>query len=410
MSSNEWSKETLNDVCVKITDGAHFSPKEEVGATHIIATVRDMTEYSFDYSQCKRISQNKYNELVKGGCKPEKGDVLFSKDGTIGKVQIFKDDKDLVLLSSIAILKANHNKILPEFLKFSLSNPLTLNSIKDNFKSGSALPRVTLKDLKRVPIKYPHLEDQKRIASILSSLDDKIELNRQTNQTLEAIAQAIFKEWFVDFNFPGTTGEMQDNELGEIPKGWRVGKLGDVCANFRKGILPKELKQPAPYLGLEHIQRKNLSIPEWGISSEVDSQKFTFSKGDILFGKLRPYFHKVGIAPIDGICSTDILVIRPLEKQFYSFVLNHLYDEKLISHVSAIADGTRMPRVDWKSIANYPIVIPENLTVKEFNDTVFQFYELMLLYIEQNQTLTQLRDNLLPKLMKGELQITTSNR
>jgi type I restriction enzyme, S subunit len=97
------------------------------------------------------------------------------------------------------------------------------------------------------------------------------------------------------------------------------------------------------------------------------------------------------------------LVIQPLEEEFYSFVVNQLYDDKLISYVSAIADGTRMPRVDWKSISDYPIVIPEKSLVKKFNETVVEFYEQILLTIEENRTLIQLRDSLLPKLMKGEI-------
>jgi type I restriction enzyme S subunit len=241
----------------------------------------------------------------------------------------------------------------------------------------------------------------------LSSLDDKIELNRQTNQTLEAIAQAIFKEWFVDFNFPGSTGELEESELGMIPKGWKVGKLGVVCKNIRKAVQPRDLSSQIPYLGLEHIQRKSLSIPDWGSSKEVDSQKFAFEKEDILFGKLRPYFHKVGLAPVDGICSTDILVIKPVEKHLWAFSLSHLFSDNHIAFVSTIADGTRMPRVDWKSIAQYSIIIPTNDLLAKFNDIVEPFFERLMEIIFENHTLTYLRDGLLPKLMKGE--ITLSN-
>lgn len=307
--------------------------------------------------------------------------------------------------TGFAVLTAK--KIHPEFLYYYLSqDSITyyLNGIAET--TTTTFPAFRPDALEDLEVEIPDdIQVQQRIAAILSTLDDKIELNRQTNATLEAIAQAIFKEWFVNFNFPGTTGEMVESELGMIPKGWRVGKLGDVCQNIRKTVHPREIASDTAYVGLEHIPRKSLGLLAWGVSENVDSQKTRFKKYHILFGKLRPYFHKVCIAPIEGICSTDILVIESYKNDFFSFCLNHLFSNELITYVSAVADGTRMPRVDWNSISNYEVIIPPDNWVFQFNKIIFPFYDEIVENNQQSIALAAMRDTLLPKLMSGEIDV-----
>ncbi|MCK4347393.1 MAG: restriction endonuclease subunit S, partial [Thermoplasmatales archaeon] len=191
----DWEVKSLKLICDKITDGSHFSPKEDSQGNYKIATVKDMTFLGFDLNSCKKISEEDYNTLVKTGCKVEKGHVLFSKDGTMGIVYVPKVSLDLVLLSSIAILKPK-KEIIPEFLGYYLKGKKTQWIIQSSYASGSALPRIVLKDLKKLPVVIPPNTEQKSISKILSDLDSKIELNHQMNKTLEAIAQALFKHWF----------------------------------------------------------------------------------------------------------------------------------------------------------------------------------------------------------------------
>ncbi|MBN1537652.1 MAG: restriction endonuclease subunit S [Anaerolineales bacterium] len=281
--------------------------------------------------------------------------------------------------------------------------------------TGAVQPKLNRENLELIEIPLPKVNDAKKIISILKSLDDKIELNRQINATLEAIAQAIFKEWFVNFNFPGATGEMVEaGDVGAgsepartrmIPKGWRVGELGEICKNIRIGVQPKEISPDAFYVGLEHIPRKTLGLTTWGYAHSVGSQKSYFRKYEILFGKLRPYFHKVCIAPFDGICSTDILVIEPIKCDYFSFCINHLYSDELISFVSAIADGTRMPRVDWNSISKYSIIIPDENIMIQFNRCAISLYKKILENNNQSNALATIRDSLMPKLMSGEIEV-----
>jgi type I restriction enzyme S subunit len=147
------------------------------------------------------------------------------------------------------------------------------------------------------------------------------------NRTLEAMARAIFKSWFVDFD-PGrakTEGrnpsipkkiadlfpdEFEDSELGEIPNGWLVGNLGMIADEVRDAVQPTAIEPQTPYIALEHMPRRCIALDSWSMANDIASGKLRFQTGNILFGKLRPYFQKVGQAPLDGVCSTDIVVCK----------------------------------------------------------------------------------------------------
>ncbi len=192
-----------------------------------------------------------------------------------------------------------------------------------------AVPHTNLRTLRETPVTLPPLPEQRAIAHILGTLDDKIELNRRMNQTLEEMARALFKSWFVDFDpvHAKARGEQPpgldpaiaelfpsgfvETELGLVPEGWRVETLGEIAENIRRSLKPEGVDPSTPYIGLQHMPQRSITLDSWGEAAEVSSGKSGFMEGEFLFGKLRPYFHKVGIAPLNGVCSTDILVVRP---------------------------------------------------------------------------------------------------
>ena len=198
---NEWQTLTLADVCTVITDGAHQSPKT-VSRGKPMASVKDLTRFGVDLTSARHIATEDFEALVKQGCKPHVGDVLIAKDGNSALDTVCTVDHplDAVLLSSVAILRPDPKCLDSVFLKFYLSSPETIDYLKSNFISGAAIPRVVLRDFKRAEIRLPSLDVQRRIAGVLQSIDSKIDLNRRINQTLEAMAQAIFQSWFVDFD------------------------------------------------------------------------------------------------------------------------------------------------------------------------------------------------------------------
>jgi type I restriction enzyme S subunit len=286
--------------------------------------------------------------------------------------------------------------------------------------ADSAVPGLNRDAAHAQIVKVPPLPEQRAIAHILGSLDDKIELNRRMNQTLEAIARALFKSWFVDFDpvrakaagrNPGLPPDLaalfpdsfQDSELGEIPRGWKVGTLGDVADNPRRGVQPTEIEATTPYIALEHMPRRCVALSDWGTADGLESNKFEFRRGEILFGKLRPYFHKVGIAPVDGVCSTDIVVVTPREEKWFGFVLGHISSAAFIEHTNAGSTGTKMPRTGWGEMARYAVVLPPDGIAEAFTEQIHLAVAHILASIHQSRTLAAIRDALLPRLLSGQL-------
>jgi type I restriction enzyme S subunit len=258
---------------------------------------------------------------------------------------------------------------------------------------------------------------------VLGALDDKIELNRRMNATLEAMARALFQSWFVDFDpvrakldgrqpegldaetaalFPDS---FQDSDLGHIPKGWTAGKLGDIGTNPRRGVQPSEIAPNTPYIALEHMPRRCIALGDWDESADVASGKSAFKKGEILFGKLRPYFHKVGVAPLDGVCSTDILVLAPKSPEWFGFLLGHASSDALIRFTDLASTGTKMPRTNWGDISAFKVALPHKPLAAALTKQIEPMVERITANLHQSRTLATLRDTLLPKLLSGEVRV-----
>ena len=190
-----------------------------------------------------------------------------------------------------------------------------------------------------------------------------------------------------------------------IPKGWSAGSLGCLALTARKQIKPEAMTADMLYVGLEHIPRQSLGLDNWGTANELESAKSCFEKGDILFGKLRPYFHKIVIAPFSGVCSTDILVCKAKSSDFHGFVAMHLFSTELVAYANRLSNGAKMPRVNWKDLADYPLAIPPSKVALAYSQTVQPMFEQITENVLQAQTLAQLRDTLLPKLISGQLRL-----
>ena len=195
----------------------------------------------------------------------------------------------------------------------------------------------------------------------------------------------------------------EESELGMVPSGWKVGTLGDIAKTVKKQLQPSAFHSELHYVGLEHIPRKSLSLSEWGDAEGLGSAKAAFAKDDILFGKLRPYFHKVVIAPFDGVCSTDVLVCQSTKPDYYGLVAMHLFSKTLIDYAERLSNGAKMPRVNWKDLAAYPICVPPEALAANYSEIFKPIISRMMANIHQAQTLANLRDTLLPRLISGQM-------
>lgn len=272
--------------------------------------------------------------------------------------------------------------------------------------TGTKVRHTSPSRIGEVRVVIPGLGTQRRIASILSAYDDLIENNTRRITILEELAQSLYREWFVEFRFPGhENARFIDSPRGKIPEGWKPWHLADWAEEARRSVDPSEIDPDTPYFGLEHLPRRSITLTEWGRAGDVQSTKLAFTTGEILFGKIRPYFHKVGIAPVDGVCSTDAIVIVPREPKGLAPVLCCVSSDAFISHATQTSQGTKMPRANWSVLLKYPLPCPSQSVLCEFSDTLSDVVTDLRVLIKKNRNLRTTRDLLLPKLMSGQVDV-----
>ena len=197
----------------------------------------------------------------------------------------------------------------------------------------------------------------------------------------------------------------QDSPLGKIPEGWKIGTLGEIGKNVRRSVKVSEIDSSECFIGLEHMPRRSIALSQWQIDAEIASNKYRFRQGEILFGKLNPHFHKVGIAPIDGVCSTDILVIQPIDAEWFCFVLSLVSSDNFVAYTKAFSKGTTLPRTNWKDMSSYKTVLPEAQIVGKYTEFIQPIVKRIIENIHECHTLSQTRDTLLPKLLSSEIRV-----
>ena len=354
------------------------------------------------------------------------GDIIVTQRGTMGQVSIVPDDsfeKEFIISQSQMAISVDPKCAVRDFVYYYLRSPEFAEYLSHSIIQAG-VPHINLSILRQAPAEWPNLGVQQAIASVLGTLDDKIELNRRMNETLEAMARAIFKDWFVDFG--PTRAKMEgrppylapeiwslfpdrlDNE-GK-PEGWRAGKLGDVAHQVGQTVSPETLDPNTPYIGLEHMPRRSIALSDWEGAGKVTSGKLAFRKCDFLFGKLRPYFHKVGIAPLDGICSTDIVVLNARERSAAAFVLVCISQDEFVAFTDRTSDGTKMPRTSWGRMERYSVCLPDEAVLDAFNAITNPTLDRIVANIHESRTLAATRDLLLPKLMSGEVRVKDAEK
>ena len=358
------------------------------------------------------ISSEKYSEIKSKFPVPQENDVLITAVGTIGEILVVKNpnfyfkDGNLIWLRNI-----NFEIIDIDYLYYFLKSDLFQKTIKYN-NIGAVQKALTIDFLKTVKITLPSLDNQRKLISILKSIDKKLKNNNQINQELEAMAKTLYDYWFVQFDFPDQNGNPYKSSGGkmvynlelkrEIPEGWGVEKLGDVSQYVSEKVDSSELNIEN-YVGTDNMIADmggielTTSIPKSGTSTK-------FSVGDILISNIRPYFKKIWLSDRTGGCSADVLCIRTDRIIPKEFVYATLARDDFFNYDVAGSKGSKMPRGDKKHIMEYPIVF-EFGVAEQYSKIVRPIYEAVHENNNQNQELTQLRDWLLPMLMNGQVKV-----
>lgn len=404
----EWKEVRLGDVCNIITGfpfpGKKYS-KEGIrvvrGDNVTIGNLRWDTEKDKRWNE--PFDKTEYYSL-------QANDIVIGMDGSrVGKNKARIKEEDLPLLLAQRVACVRHNELAEQdYLYYNIFSKKFIDYV-NSIHTGSAIPHISQKQIEDYKILLPNLETQRRIATILSSLDRKIELNNKINADLEEMAQAIFKNWFVDFE-PFKDGKFVDSELGMIPEGWKVGCLGDmgniVCgktpskanSNYYGGDIPF-IKIPDMH-GNIFVESSEDRLTELGSLSQIKKL-------------IPPYSLMVSCIATVGLVSINtkpshtnqqINTVIPHNKSalfyLYQYIKNN---EELLKNMGR--GGTTTLNVNTKSFSNIRLLIPSEIALEQFHRVVEGLFKKIELNLHESRTLSLLRDTLLPRLMSGELEV-----
>lgn len=437
--ANDWKEASLGDI-------VNFTPKRTIkkGTTAPFISMADVTENS------KFIKEVFEKEYTGGGSRFANGDTLFARitpclqNGKCSKVSGMENTEIGHGSTEFIVMAAKMPEYDEDYIYYLARLPKFRAYAESRMIGSTGRQRVSWQDLEEYEFAAPPPNERKDIGSFLSSLDDKIELNHQMNETLEAMAQALFKSWFVDFDpvidnalAAGNTipdellerteqrkaTEIKDNsdiqklfpdefefteEMGWIPKGWENGILADICSYGKGKINTSELTLE------NYVSTENMNKEKSGISHAANiastNQVPKFSVGQTLISNIRPYFKKIWLASFSGGRSNDVLSFQAHKSVANEYLFNLLYQDSFFDYMTATSKGTKMPRGDKAAIMSWSVAIPSSKLMEEFSELAKPVYLANNLRSLQTIELAKLRDTLLPKLMSGELRIPDAAR
>ena len=405
MIHHAWATVRLGEHCTKIGSGSTPRGGESVYIEQGVAFIRSQNVYNGHFaSEGLAYLGDEHAEQLQG-VSVEKGDILLNITGdSVARSCLVPDDILPARVNQhVAIIRPNPNDFDGRFVGYYFISPFMQQTMLSLAGSGGTRKALTKEMIEQFEVPRPLRAIQERIADILSAYDILIENNRRRMALLEEAARQLYREWIVRLRFPGYEHTRITNG---VPEGWERKRLGNLCKEIRESVLPQGLEPDTPYIGLEHMPRRSISLGEWGKAQQVISSKHRFSAGEILFGKIRPYFHKVGIAFIDGVASSDVIVIRPLEDKLRGLVLMTVSSDEFVAVTAqTMKEGSKMPRADWKQMQQYLVLLPPDGLLNSFENVIQPLVDQLKTLSFANQKLRAVRDLLLPRLMSVEIAV-----
>ena len=424
-----WIWKRLETVCEGIFDCPHSTPVLTEQGPYI-ARSQDVRSGVFRAEAAGRVSENTYRERI-ARAEPRHGDLLYSREGTyFGIAAEVPPGVRMCLGQRMVLLRPDPSSADSRFLHYWLNSPAMVLHIHGH-RDGTVAERLNLPTIRGLPVALPPLPEQRAIAHILGTLDDKIELNRNMNDTLEAMAQALFRSWFVDFDpvrakaegrdpgLPKAIADLfpdsfEDSELGEIPKGWRVVALPEVIEvnpprSLRKGQL-------APYLDMANM-------PVCGHCPDLVTERpfgsgMRFINGDTLVARITPCLENGKTAFVDfleegqvGWGSTEYIVMRPKSPlpTEYAYCLARSLEFREFA-IQGMTGSSGRQRVPVECLSFFLTISPPDDVAQVFGQLVKPHFARAHTATQESRTLAALRDTLLPKLISGGFRVMNRER
>lgn len=450
---SKWQHLSLREAGISLIDCVHKTPEAKDDGYPYVA-IPQMKDGRIDLSSARKISHEDFLAwTVKA--KPKANDVVLSRRCNPGESACVPEGVEFALGQNLVLLRSDGKKVHKPYLRWLLNSPFWWAEIQKFMNVGAVFTSLKCADVLKFTLPIPPLDEQEKISEILSSIDTKIELNRQINQTLEALAQAIFRSWFMDFEpvkakisaieagedaervtraamsaISGKTDEeldqlraehpehytqikttaeifpstIQDSELGKIPKGWKAGCFGDVIVQCRRRIQARSavvlsaVASGQLVLSDEHFTKK--------VYSESIEKYLAVEKWDFAYNPSRINIGSIGMHKKDelGAVSPVYVVFRP-GADYRWFIEVSLKLSKTKNWINTLASGSVRQSLSFNDFASIPAIIPSKGCISMFNLLCESLEAIIEAQINEINTLTSLRDTLLPKLLSGELSI-----
>ncbi|MDO8767833.1 MAG: restriction endonuclease subunit S [Burkholderiaceae bacterium] len=435
--SSEWKTVEISSICEGIFDGPHATPKKTERGP-VFLGISSLNSGQLNLSDLEYLSEEDFLKWTKR-VTPQEGDLVFSYETRLGQIAIIPDGLRCCLGRRMALMRIDLTKAIPEYVLYAYLAPQFQDEIRKRTIHGSTVDRIPLVGFGTFPISIPSLNTQKQIVGILKSIDDRITLLRETNTTLEAIAQALFKSWFVDFDpvhakqqgrepegmdastaalFPDS---FEESELGLVPMGWRVGTLADVTT-VKGGFAYKS--EAFGSVGSPVVKIKNIIgdgtvdlLDAQFIAADMaeKTKRFALVDGDIVIAMTGATIGKTGVVITEKnqipYLNQRVAKFEPNSSgnQNSWFVFVAFQNSSIFDQVVNTASGSAQPNISTSGIESVRLVLPSSHELlKAFDNIAAQLFKGWIANQKQIQTLANLRDTLLPRLISGQLRLPDS--
>jgi type I restriction enzyme S subunit len=426
MMSNNWSTVDIGSICAGIFDGPHATPRK-TDSGPVFLGISSLEAGRINLHGVEHLSEEDFAKWTRR-VTPQEGDVVFSYETRLGEVALIPRGLRCCLGRRMALMRPDTTKVEPRFLLYAYMGQEFQDTLRKHTIHGSTVDRIPLTEFPRFPIRIPPLPEQRAIAAILGALDDKIELNRRMNRTLESMARAIFTSWFVDFDpvrakmegrlpfgmdadtaalFPDA---FEDSPVGQIPQGWRIAPIGDLVrvvgggtpstkeASFwQEGTIPWATPKDLSALTTMVLPDTERKITQAGLK-HVSSG--LLPEGTVLLSSRAPIgYLAISVVPV-AINQGFIAMVcdGPLSNHY---VLQ--WAQANMDTIKGRANGTTFQEISKVNFRPIPAVVPDQLVLQKFTLYIDQLHRKVMSNLQQSLTLSSIRDALLPKLLSGDV-------
>lgn len=433
---HDWVARTLANLCDSETSvqtgpfGSQLHQEDYVETGTPILTVEHLGENRVIHDSVPCVSDDDRTRLSRYSLRA--GDIVFSRVGSVDRRALVRSTEEGWLFSGRCLrVRVDPKKIDPVFLSYFFGLPAFREHIRA-IAVGATMPSLNTALLSNVLVPHPgDLSEQRAIAHILGTLDDKIELNRRMNETLEALARALFKSWFVDFDpvrakmegrwrrgesLPGLPAHLYelfpdrlvDSELGEIPEGWEVTAVRSYASLNPETWSKRSQPTMIRYVDLSNTKWGRIEAMTTYLMSEAPSRaRRVLRPGDTIVGTVRPGNGSYALVCEDGLTgSTGFAVLRPLQEDYVTLVYLAATARESIYHLAQLADGGAYPAVKPEAVLSVPIMGPPDQVLGQFSQATLPLLRQFWALENESRALAALRDTLLPKLVSGEIRVS----